>query len=145
MTASSLPDPIRQAVFYDGVTAKRFAAWIIDVAILMGAFILLGALTFSLAWWLIPILWLPADFLYRWSTISTASSTFGMRAMNIELRSGDGQRLDTGEAALHTGGYLLCASFFLPLLISVLMMFGTERGQGLHDAVLGTAMINRPG
>jgi hypothetical protein len=34
-------------------------------------------------------------------------------------------------------------AFLLPQVVSILMMLAGNRGQGLSDLVLGTAMINR--
>ena len=65
--------------------------------------------------------------------------------MNIELRNATGARLTGTEAMLHTGAYLLCASFFLPQALSVAMIALGERHQSLPDLFLGTAAINRPG
>jgi hypothetical protein len=67
-----------------------------------------------------------------------------MRMMNIELRNANGQRLNGGEAMVHTGAYLVSASFFLPQVLSVGLIALTERHQSLPDHLLGTAAINRP-
>ncbi|WP_420395659.1 RDD family protein [Nioella sp.] len=141
---SALPDPDRQAVFYDGIPAKRLFAWVVDVALIFIAMLLLGVLTLSIAWFLWPLFWIATSFLYRSITIASGSATLGMRLMNIELRNAQGQRLNGTEAMMHTGGYLLCASFFLPHVLSIGMIALSQRHQSLPDAFLGTAAINRP-
>jgi len=67
-----------------------------------------------------------------------------MRLMNIELRGPTGARLTPTEAMLHTGAYLICASFFLPQALSIALMALGPRGQSLPDLFLGSAAINRP-
>ena len=141
---SSLPDPDRQAIFYDGIPAKRLFAWVVDVALIFIAMLLLGLLTLTLAWFLWPLFWIATSFLYRSLSIGAGSATLGMRLMNIELRNDRGQRLSGTEAMMHTGGYLLCASFFLPQVLSIGMIALSQRHQSLPDAFLGTAAIHRP-
>lgn len=142
---SALPDPDRQAVFYDGIPAKRLFAWVVDVALIFIVMLLLGLLTLTLAWFLWPLFWIATSFLYRSLSIGTGSATLGMRLMNIELRNAQGHRLSGTEAMMHTAGYLICASFFLPQVLSLAMIALGQRHQSLPDTILGTAAINRPG
>ena len=140
---SALPDPSYDPVFYDGIPAKRLFAWVIDVVLITAVTLFLGLITFALLIWIWPIVYFCVSFLYRSLTIAAGSATLGMRVMNIELRGPTGQRLSAGEAALHTGGYLLSWAFFLLQLISIFLMATGARHQGLHDLFLGTAAINR--
>jgi uncharacterized RDD family membrane protein YckC len=141
---SALPDPDRQAIFYDGIPAKRLLAWVVDVLVILVLMLILGLVTLTLAWWLWPLFWIATSFLYRSLTIAGRSATLGMRLMNIELRNAQGQRLSGSEAMMHTGGYLVAASFFLPQVLSIGMIALGPRHQSLPDAILGTAAINRP-
>ncbi len=142
--SSTLPDPDRQSVFYDGIPAKRLLAWVVDVVLIFAAMIVVGLLTLTLAWWLWPLFWVAVSFLYRSLTIGTGSATLGMRLMNIELRNALGQRLNGSEAMVHTGLYLVCASFFLPQILSIASIALGQRHQSVPDLLLGTAAINRP-
>ena len=54
------------------------------------------------------------------------------------------QPLTGSEAMVHTAGYLICASFFLPQVLSIAMIALGQRHQSLPDIILGTAAINRP-
>ncbi len=141
-TFSHLPDPGMQPEFYADVTVKRGVAWFID-------FLLIAVITLPLALvtivglFFIPVLWIVVGFAYRWATISGKSATLGMRVMAIELRDGFGNRLDPGQAFLHTLGYTVSVSVPIVQLVSVVFMFLSERGQGLTDMVLGTVMLNR--
>ncbi|KUF08849.1 hypothetical protein AVJ23_20740 [Pseudoponticoccus marisrubri] len=139
---SHLPDPETQAGFYDGVTIKRGLAWVVDV-ILIALITLPIALFTVVGLFVIPLIYLTVGFLYRWITISNRSATPGMRLMAIELRNAWGERLDTGQALLHTVGYTVTMSTVLLQLGSILLMFLSERGQGLTDMVLGTVALNR--
>ncbi len=139
-----LPDPAREPEFYAGVTAKRGMAWVVDAFITFVFCVL--ALPFTaftaLFWW--PVLWLMVGFLYRWTTLASGSATWGMRLMAIQLRDRDGDRLDAGTALLHVLGYTASMALFPVQLVSIALMIGLGRGQGLTDLALGTAAINRP-
>lgn len=142
--APGLPDPQRLPEFYDGVLAKRFFAWIVDVVLVFLLCVAVLPFTAFLGLFVFPALMLAVGFLYRWATIAARSATWGMRLMAIELRDGDGLRL-TGQAALmHTLGYTVSIAVAPLQLISILLMLLTGRRQGLTDHVLGTAAINRP-
>ncbi|OWV63240.1 hypothetical protein CDZ98_00645 [Mameliella alba] len=139
---SHLPDPDRQAAFYDGVTIKRGLAWVVDTVLI--SLITLPIAVFSIVGlFMLPLMFLVIGFLYRWMSIAGKSSTPGMRLMNIEFRNAWGERFDGGEAFLHTLGYTLIATTVILQIASIVLMFVSERGQGLHDMVLGTVALNR--
>lgn len=138
-----LPDPDRQPQFYQGVPVRRLIAWAVDSLITLGLTIgavLVTAFVGVLIW---PFLFLTLGFAYRVVTIANGSATWGMRFAGIELRDGAGQRLDFGQAVLHTLGFSLC--FALPIfqVISVVLMLTGARGQGLPDLFVNTVMLNR--
>ncbi|OBY24968.1 RDD family protein [Leisingera sp. JC1] len=140
---TALPDPDYQAEFYASVPAKRLIAWVIDsilIFTLSAGAVVLTAFTGLFIW---PLLYLAVGFAYRTVTIANGSATWGMRFAGIELRDGEGRRMDSGMAALHTAGYSL--SLALPVLqvVSVILMLTSARGQGLTDHFLGTVMLNR--
>lgn len=143
-TQSGLPDPALQPGFYDGVTLKRALAWLIDSVIIGMLAILFSLFTFGIGFFFFPLIFLTISIVYRIGTIASGSGTWGMRFLGIEVRNAQGHRLSSGEAALHTIFYLLSLMFFIPQIASWAMMLFSERGQGLHDALLGTAVINRP-
>ena len=143
--SSTLPDPVRQTEFYTSIPAKRFFAWIVDVILVSLATFLVGILTLGIGWLLFPLFYAVIDFTYRWFSLSSGSATLGMRLMAVEIRNWSGERLSSGEAAMHTLAYLVCLAVPLLQLLSVLMIALGPRRQGLHDILLGTAAINRPG
>ena len=141
---SALPDPDYDHAFYDGVPAKRLFAWVVDVVLVTIITFLLGLATLSALWWIWPLTFIAANFLYRAGTIAAGSATLGMRLMNIELRGPTGARLTGGEAVLHTLGYMVATGFVIVQVISIVMMAFGSRHQGLHDLIIGSAAINRP-
>ena len=111
---------------------------------LIGALVLvLVPFTAFIGLFFLPLMFLVISFLYRWSTLASGSATWGMRLLAIELRDGNGDRLDGGTAFLHTLGYSVSIAFPLLQVVSVGLMLTGSRAQGLTDNVLGTVAINR--
>lgn len=143
-----LPDPVRDAQFYDGVPTRRFAAWLIDLVVILIAgvpvAIVFGVATIGIGFALFPFIVATVGFLYRAATIAGGSATWGMRVMGIELRRHDGSRFDATTAVLHTMIYTLALwTVFLQLLSCLTILFSAHR-QGLNDIILRTTAINRP-
>lgn len=138
-----LPDPDRQAEFYENVTLKRLIAWVIDVVLIVMICLIISLLTFGIGFFLWGLVYLAVGFVYRTTTLANGSATLGMRLTAIELRTHRGEKFDRQTAALHTIGYFLSMTMFVMQIISIVMMFTTPRRQGLSDMVLGTAAINR--
>ena len=141
-TYPGLPDPDAQPEFYDDTPTKRAIAWAIDTALVFGLWLVLTVLSAGLLVWLLPF-FAVVDFLYRTTTISRRSATWGMRAMSIELRDRRGEPLDFGQAVLHTAGYMASIVTLPVQIVSGAMMLATPRRQGLTDHVMGTAAVNR--
>ncbi len=142
-TYPNLPDPMVQPEFYDSVTIKRGLAWVIDAALILALVVPIVVMTLFIALWFLPLLFFVVGFIYRVATITNRSATWGMRLMSIEFRDRRGEYVDFSQAFMHTLGYTVSMSIFPLQLISIAMMFLTERGQGLTDMMLGTVAINR--
>ena len=142
-TMSDLPDPQRQAAFYDGVPVKRLLAWVIDtgITVILSAFAVV--FTGFIGLFFLPMLFLVIGLIYRIVTLANGSATWGMRFMAIELRDMHGQRLDLGQAVLHTLGYSVSLAFAPLQIVSIVLMLTTSYKQGLTDHVLGTVAMNR--
>ena len=138
-----LPDPDRQPEFYADIPVKRLIAWLIDVALVAVLCLLALPFTAFTGIFFFPLLMLAVGLAYRTLTIAARSSTWGMRLMAIELRDRRGERLDGGQALLHTVGYTISIAMPLLQVISVVLMLTGARRQGLTDLVLGTVMLNR--
>ncbi|WP_038651724.1 RDD family protein [Roseicyclus elongatus] len=143
--STALPDPDYDSAFYDGVPAKRLFAWLVDVIVITLTTLILGLITLTALLWIWPLVYLGVSFLYRWTTISAWSATLGMRLMNLQLRGPTGGILAGGEAAAHTALYLFFSASMILQIISAGSIALSRRHHGLHDLVLGTAALNRPG
>lgn len=138
-----LPDPDANPEFYASTASKRLVAWVIDTALILALCATVLILTLGIAFFFLPPLYLVVGFVYRTATLARGSATWGMSVMAMEIRRHDGARLDWLTALLHTLGYSVSVAFFLPQVVSVLMMLITDRAQGLTDYVLGTVAVNR--
>ncbi len=138
-----LPDPDTNADFYDGTTAKRFMAWLVDTLLIFLVSLVILPFTGFLALFVYAGFFTVVSFCYRTFSLANHSATPGLRLMGVEFRDRNGERFDMSTAAAHTTIYLLSWFVFPLRLISVLMMMFTPRGQGLQDMLLGTAGINR--
>lgn len=139
-----LPDPDLDPQFYRSVPLKRLVAWIIDFALISLLVFLCAIFSLGLAFFMLPIIAMGINLLYRVFFLGTRSATPGMRLTGIEIRNGAGEQLDTSEAIWHTFLYTLFFMFLLTQVIGIIMMIAGRRGQGLHDYLLGTTAINRP-
>jgi uncharacterized RDD family membrane protein YckC len=142
-TYSNLPDPMVQPEFYDSVTIKRGLAWLIDAVLIAALLVPVVVMTAFVGLFFLPLLFFVTGFIYRVATITGRSATWGMRLMSIEFRDQRGEHFDFSQAFMHTLGYTVSMAIFPLQLISIAMMFLTERGQGLTDMLLGTVAINR--
>ena len=141
---TGLPDPALDAQFYENVATKRLLAWIVDVLISVVITLAIGFMTFGLLlFFYFPILF-GVSFLYRFISISSGSATWGMRLFGIELRNAQGNRFASADAFMHTFLFFIVNVSVVGLLINAAMMLLGERGQGLHDYVMGSTAINRP-
>lgn len=138
-----LPDPEIQPDFYAGVPTKRLIAWIIDTILIAGLVLLAIPFTAFTGLFFLPFLFLALGFAYRFATIASGSSTWGMRFVGIEFRTQDGHLFDGGTAFLHVLGYTVSVSIPIIQLASIVMMLVSPRGQGLTDSLLGTTALNR--
>lgn len=138
-----LPDPTYQPEFYDGVTPKRFFAWVIDLVFILALCVVILPFTAFTALFFFPFFYFVIGFAYRVVLIANGSATLGMRMMAIELRDAHGAKLDLVTALLHTLGFTISTGTFLIQVASAVLMLTSEKGQGLSDMVLGTAMINK--
>jgi uncharacterized RDD family membrane protein YckC len=146
MTAASLglPDPTTSPAFYQGVSIKRAAAWLIDTVMIAIVSALILPFTLFLGIFIFPLMMLVTGFFYRWFTLTSGSSTWGMRMMAIQIRDKDGMKLSSETALMHTLGFSISIVVAPLQLVSIAMMLLTARGQGLTDHLLGTTAINRP-
>ena len=148
MFGTELPDPDRDAQFYEGVPAKRLVAWVVDFLII-GIFALIatmifGLLTLGFGVVMFPVIMITVGFAYRTLTIASQSSTWGMRLVGIELRSRTGDRFDLLHAAIHTAIFMFLMASIIGWAATVISIAATRYNQGIPDLILGTTAINTP-
>lgn len=143
-----LPDPERDAQFYEGVPLRRFMAWVIDVLIVLAIGVplatLFGIVTLFAGFALFGLIVAGVGFAYRTLTLASGSATWGMRFTGIEFRRHDGSRFDGVTALMHTALYAVCMSVFVLQLVSCVTIVGSRYRQSLGDMLLGTTAIHRP-
>jgi uncharacterized RDD family membrane protein YckC len=146
-------DPAANPELFQGVLARRFIAFVIDIIIIMlpvafaAVFIFfLGLVTFFLGWalfWLLypgTIIW---ALVYCGSTLgSPASATLGMRLMDLEMRTWYGAPAYFVLGAVHAIVFWVTISVLTPLVLVVGLL--NERQRLLHDILIGTVVINNP-
>lgn len=146
--APGLPDPIHDAQFYAGVNARRLVAFAIDFAVIavmaLLVTLLFGVATLGMGFALAAPIGAVVGFLYRYGALARYSATPGMALVGVELRRRDGARFTSWDAAVHTALFTVMFMTVLPQIVSVAMMAFGKDGRGLHDALLGSALINRP-
>lgn len=142
-TFPHLPDPVTQPGFYADTPIKRGIAWFIDAALILALVVPAVVMTAFVGLFFLPVVFFLVGFVYRVATITGGSATWGMRLMAIEFRDSRGERLDFGQALMHTLGYTFSMSVPVIQIVSIVLMFVTERRQGLTDLALGTVVLNR--
>jgi uncharacterized RDD family membrane protein YckC len=146
-------DPAASPELFEGVLARRLAAFVIDVVIiavpLAAASILifvLGLVSFGLGW---ALFWLVSPASVVWALVyygltlgSSASATIGMRAMGVEMRTWHGAPAYFVLGAVHTIIYWISLSVLTPFILLV-GLFNARR-RLLHDMLVGVVIINNP-
>ncbi len=145
-------DPAANPELFEGVLARRFIAFIIDVVIIAvpvmfaAIFIFMfGFVTLGIGWVLFKLLspaaviW--AIFYYGLTFGGPASATIGMRVMDIEMRTWYGAPAYFVLGAVHAVVFWITVSVLTPLIL--LVGFFNERRRLLHDILVGTIVINK--
>lgn len=148
MTPESL-DPALAPGRYVEVRRKRVLAFCVDFAIVClisvaawAAVLVLGLLTFGLAWAVLGSVFPAVAIIYSGLTISgPAGGTVGMRMSGLEMRMWYGEPVSFLVAAAHVIFFYVSVSFLTPLVL-VISLFD-QRKRLLHDIVLGTVVVNR--
>lgn len=140
--------PDTQPELFAGVLGRRFVAFLIDAVIILtltfaGVLVLLvlGVLTFGLAWLLIGLVFPAAALGYTGLTLGgTASATIGMRMVGLQMRTWYGAPIYFVLAVVHAVLFWVSVSALTPLIL--LVGFFNQRRRLLHDFLLGTVVIN---
>jgi uncharacterized RDD family membrane protein YckC len=144
-------DPYKNPEYFEGVLARRIVAFLIDVIIVVGPIVLLalfifvfGLITLGVGWllyWLLSPIFVIWAIVYTGSTLgSPASATFGMRAMDLELRIWNGGRMYFLLGAVH-GVFFWVLTGALTPFVHLIALFNRRR-RLLHDFLTGTVLVN---
>lgn len=146
-----LPDPASQPGYYSGTAIRRLFAFLVDsvlicvmVAVVFAIAAVLAIPTLGLTLALFIPFYAGASLIYRLAAMMSWAATPGMRLVGLEVVDFTGTPVSPPHAFLHTLGFLVCLYFPPLLLVSAITIAMTARGQGLHDVIFGTAVINRP-
>ncbi len=146
-------DPETNPELFDGIPARRFVAFLIDLVIIAIPLVILwifffavGIVTLGLGFSLfglmpaISALW--ALFYYGATLGGPRSATIGMRAMDIEMRTWYGAPAYFLLGAVHAIVFWVTVSALTPFIL--LVCFFNPRKRLLHDFLVGTVIINNP-
>jgi uncharacterized RDD family membrane protein YckC len=144
-------DPWAQPDLFRGVLTKRTFAFLIDLVVLSIPVVLavilifvFGIITLGLGWslfWLVSpatVIW-PIVY-YGMSLGGPHSATWGMRMMDLQMRTFSGTPGYFLLGCAHAVLFWASVSFLTPLVLVVGLLNG--RRQLLHDIVLGTVVVN---
>jgi uncharacterized RDD family membrane protein YckC len=146
-------DPVANPELFEGVLARRFVAFIIDLVILAipvvfaAVFLLITAIvTLGLGFLLFGLL-APASIIwalvyYGWSFGRPESATIGMRVMDLEMRTWYGAPAYFLLGTVHAIVFWITISSLTPFILLVGLL--NERRRLLHDILVGTVVINNP-
>src|ERR1700716_3105150 len=144
-------DPAVSPELFEGVLARRFIAFLLDVTIIAipvmfaAVFIFIfGVVTLGIGWvlyWLLSpaaVIW--AICYYGYTFGGPASATIGMRVMDLEMRTWYGAPAYFVLGAVHAVVYWITVSILTPFI--VLVGFFNDRRRLLHDILIGTVVVN---
>ncbi len=143
-TPAYVPANLPPAAF-SGVLTRRVTAFILDFILVsvfsLAIWIALAFLTLGLSVLILPPIFPFVAFFYNGLTVSGPQmATPGMRAMDLELRLIDGQRVPFLIAAAHAVLFYL-STMFPPIFLVALV---TDGKRCLHDILAGVIMTRRP-
>ncbi|MDB5616892.1 RDD family protein [Tardiphaga sp.] len=144
-------DPWTNPQLFSGVLTRRTFAFLIDLLVISIPVVLavifiavFGLVTLGLGWglfWLVSpatVIW-PIIY-YGMSLGGPHSATWGMRVMNLQMRTFSGTPGYFVLGCAHAVLFWASVSFLTPLVLVVGLLNG--RRQLLHDLVLGTVVVN---
>ena len=131
---------------YSGILIRRSLAFIADISIVVGLFLvggllllILGTLTLGILWPNFDILMFVLFFAYFTATLGGRySATPGMRWQEIEMRTWEGRRPGYIQVFLQTLAFYV--SLVATPLVLLVPLFNKRR-RCLHDFICGTVMV----
>lgn len=142
-------DPFADPQAFEGVALRRIFAYLVDLAVLVGLFVLykiaLALLTIVTLGVLTPLLVLFGAVIpiaYHTLTIGGAgSATLGMRLLDLKVSVWNGGKPGYLQAFLHTAVFYVTTGFTGGLIL--LWALFSNRRRCLHDILCGTIVHRR--
>jgi uncharacterized RDD family membrane protein YckC len=146
-----MPDPTTHPELFDGVLWRRASAYLIDVcvigAIMIAAWIAFALLTVVSFGLLGPGLWFLFGLIpLTYHTLLVGGrhgATIGMRLLNLELRSWDGEPPALLQALAHAVLFYLTIGATCSLILLFALI--NKRRRTLHDVLSGMLMVRSSG
>lgn len=142
------PDPMARPDYYDTIVLRRSVAYLIDCVILFLIGLVLtialsvfGIITFGLGFHLFPLLSIVP---IAYSTVligGSDSATFGMRMMDVKVRSWGGERPNLIQALVMT--LLFYGTIAITWFFGLLVVFFNVRRRAAHDFLAGIVVVRR--
>jgi uncharacterized RDD family membrane protein YckC len=146
--SGSGPETLDNPVLYEGVLSRRVGAYLVDACVIVAvnialhtALVVLGLLTFGLAWLLLgPVTFLTVALAYDTLAIGGGrGATPGMRLFGLEARGVQGGRPDYWQAFLMTALFYATVPITSFLILAVALF--SDRNRTLHDILSGITLI----
>jgi|APMI01.1.fsa_nt_gi uncharacterized RDD family membrane protein YckC len=128
-----------------GVRTRRVVAIILDLVLVAlistAVFLMLGFVTLGLAWFFLPPMFPIVAFFYNGLTVSGArQATPGMKAMDLQMRTMNGEPVSFLVAAVHAVLYYVSITIFAPILL--ISLIASDK-RCLHDMLAGVIVVRR--
>lgn len=141
-------DATAQPELFEDVRRRRAIGYLLDfvlvtiIWLVVSALVfLLGIVTLSLGWLLLPAVWPVVALLYTGFTLGgRKAATPGMGAMGLTMRLWYGAKPDFLVAVLHALVFYATVSIATPLVLLVSLF--SDKKRTLHDIVLGAVVVN---
>ncbi len=144
-------NPMATPEYYEGVLSRRVVAFLIDCFFIYGPIVLLaffifilGIVTLGIGWilfWILSPIFVIWALLYTVTTLGGKhSATWGMRTMDLEMRTVYGGRMYFLLACIHVIFFyvLMVSSWSLILIVGLL----NPSRRLAHDFLTGTILVN---
>jgi uncharacterized RDD family membrane protein YckC len=142
--------PSYDALATDGVLGRRLVAYLIDIVMIAGfvvllgfAILVLGVVTFGLAWFLFAILVPGAAILYSAITVAGRhQSTIGMRMTGLRVVNATrGGPVDALTAAVHALLFYVAAGSLLLWVLDILVGMARSDSRLARDIIVNLLVV----
>lgn len=142
------PDLFARPEYFNSIVLRRSIAYLVDgiILVIFGAVLIValsifGVITFGFGFHLFPLLSI-VPIAYATVLIGGPdSATFGMRLMDVQVRSWSGERPNMVQALVMT--VLFYGTIAITWFFGLLVVFFNTRRRTAHDFLAGTVVVRR--